>query len=153
MSASYETQLNDWVNKEKLGVNLLNSVGTLMYDKGIELILFRNQLLEIGVSELMHSISYANNVVDRKVDIETAAALAKEMLNLDLAPSKLDIGLLSAEYFEQGATDVNTFLTTKLANFIGSDKYKVKPKDVILYGFSRIGRLADRELIIQAGEG
>ena len=50
MSASYETQLNDWVNKEKLGVNLLNSVGTLMYDKGIELILFRNQLLEIGVS-------------------------------------------------------------------------------------------------------
>ena len=153
MSASYETQLNDWVNKEKLGVNLLNSVGTLMYDKGIELILFRNQLLEIGVSELMHSISYANNVVDRKVDIETAAALAKEMLNLDLAPSKLDIGLLSAEYFEQGATDVNTFLTTKLANFIGSDKDKVKPKDVILYGFGRIGRLAARELIKQAGKG
>ena len=153
MSASYETQLNDWVNKEKLGVDLLNSVGTLMYDKGIELILFRNQLLEIGVSELMHSISYANNVVDRKVDIETAAALAKEMLNLDLAPSKLDIGLLSAEYFEQGATDVNTFLTTKLANFIGSDKDKVKPKDVILYGFGRIGRLAARELIKQAGKG
>ena len=153
MSASYETQLNDWVNKEKLGVDLLNSVGTLMYDKGIELILFRNQLLEIGVSELMHSISYANNVVDRKVDIETAAALAKEMLNLDLAPSKLDIGLLSAEYFEQGATDVNTFLTTKLANFIGSDKDKVKPKDVILYGFGRIGRLSARELIKQAGKG
>ena len=144
MSASYESQLNDWVNKEKLGVDLLNSVGTLMYDKGIELILFRNQLLEIGVSELMNSISYANNVVNRKVNIETAAALAKEMLNLDLAPSKLDIGLLSAEYFEQGATDVNAFLTEKLANFIGADKDKVKPKDVILYGFGRIGRLSSQ---------
>ena len=153
MSASYETQLNDWVNKEKLGVNLLNSVGTLMYDKGIELVLFRNQLLEIGVSELMNSISYANNVVDRTVNIETAAALAKEMLNLDLAPSKLDIGLLSAEYFEQGASDIKTFLTTKLAKFIGSDKDKVKPKDVILFGFGRIGRLAARELIKQAGKG
>ena len=153
MSASYETQLNDWVNKEKLGVDLLNSVGTLMYDKGIELILFRNQLLEIGVSELMNSISYANNVVNRTVNIETAAALANEMLNLDLAPSKLDIGLLSAEYFEQGATDVNAFLTEKLADFIGADKYKVKPKDVILYGFGRIGRLAARELIKQAGKG
>ena len=84
MSASYESQLNDWVNKEKLGVDLLNSVGTLMYDKGIELILFRNQLLEIGVSELMNSISYANNVVNRKVNIETAAALANEMLKLGL---------------------------------------------------------------------
>ena len=153
MSASYESQLNDWVNKEKLGVDLLNSVGTLMYDKGIELILFRNQLLEIGVSELMNSISYANNVVNRKVNIETAAALANEMLTLDLAPSKLDIGLLSAEYFEQGATDVNAFLTEKLANFIGDDKDKVKPKDVILYGFGRIGRLAARELIKQAGKG
>ena len=153
MSASYETQLNNWVNKEKSGVNLLNSVGTLMYDKGIELVLFRNQLLEIGVSELMNSISYANNVVNRTVNIETAAALANEMLNLDLAPSKLDIGLLSAEYFEQGATDANTFLTEKLANFIGADKDKVKPKDVILYGFGRIGRLAARELIKQAGKG
>jgi glyceraldehyde 3-phosphate dehydrogenase len=102
---------------------------------------------------LMNSISYANNVVNRKVNIETAAALAKEMLNLDLAPSKLDIGLLSAEYFEQGATDVNAFLTEKLANFIGADKDKIKPKDVILYGFGRIGRLAARELIKQAGKG
>ena len=63
---TYESKLNDWVNKEKLGVNLLNSVGTLMYDKGIELVLFRNQLLEIGVSELLDLISYANNVVERK---------------------------------------------------------------------------------------
>ena len=153
MSASYETQLNDWVNKEKSAVNLLNSVGTLMYDKGIELVLFRIQLLEIGVSELMNSISYANNVVNRIVKIENAAALANEMLKLDLAPSKLDIGLLSAEYFEQGATDVNSFLTKKLSEFIGADKHKVKPKDVILYGFGRIGRLAARELIKQAGKG
>ena len=57
MAVSYENQLSDWVNKEKSGVNLLNSVGTLMYDKGIELILFRNQLLEIGVSELMNLFS------------------------------------------------------------------------------------------------
>jgi glyceraldehyde 3-phosphate dehydrogenase len=153
MSASYETQLNAWVNKEKSGVNLLNSVGTLMYDKGIELILFRNQLLEIGVSELMNYVSYANNVVKRKINVETAAALANEMLNMDLAPSKLDIGLLAAEYIEEGATNPTAFLSEKLANIIGTDKDNVEPKDVILYGFGRIGRLAARELIKQAGKG
>ena len=57
MSKAYEQQLNNWVTQEKAAVNLLNSVGTLMYDKGVELILFRNQLLEIGVSELMNLIS------------------------------------------------------------------------------------------------
>ena len=76
METSYEKQLEDWVNKEKIGVNLLNSVGTLMYDKGIELILFRRHLLEIGVSELMNFISYANNVVGRETNIETANLLA-----------------------------------------------------------------------------
>ena len=153
MAASYENQLDDWINKEKSGINLLNSVGTLMYDKGIELVLFRNQLLEIGVSELMNFFAYANNVVKRKTDIDTAALLANEMLKMDLAPSKLDIGLLTSEYIESGATDANAFLSDKLSTMLSADNTKVAPKDVILYGFGRIGRLAARELIKQAGKG
>ena len=47
----------DWVNKEKTGVSLLKSSGTLMYEQGIEIVLFRNKLLEIGVSELMNYIA------------------------------------------------------------------------------------------------
>jgi glyceraldehyde 3-phosphate dehydrogenase len=153
MAASYEDQLSDWINKEKAGVNLLNSVGTLMYDKGIELILFRNQLLEIGVSELMNFFAYANNVVKRKTDVATTAALANEMLKMDLAPSKLDIGLISAQFLENGATDANAFLSDKLSAMLSADNTKVVPKDVILYGFGRIGRLTARELIKQAGKG
>ena len=43
MSTSYENQLNNWIDQEKSAVNLLNSVGTLMYDKGIEIVLFRKK--------------------------------------------------------------------------------------------------------------
>jgi glyceraldehyde 3-phosphate dehydrogenase len=153
MSSSYENQLNDWINKEKSGVNLLNSVGTLMYDKGIELILFRNQLLEIGVSELMNLFSYANNIVGRETNVETATLLASEMLKMDLAPSKIDIGLLVAEYIENNATDASVFLSDKLNHIVSADNSSNKAKDVILYGFGRIGRLAARELIKQAGKG
>ncbi|MAU36811.1 MAG: glyceraldehyde-3-phosphate dehydrogenase [Flavobacteriales bacterium] len=153
MASSYEDQLNNWVNKEKAGVNLLNSVGTLMYDKGIELILFRRHLLEIGVSELMNFISYANNVVGRETNVETANFLAAEMLNIDLAPSKIDIGRLTAEYIESGATNANDFLSKKLNHIIGVDTSSKNAKDVILYGFGRIGRLTARELIKQAGKG
>mgnify|MGYP001213925271 CR=1 FL=1 len=153
MAMSYENQLNDWVNKEKYAVNLLKSVGTLMYDKGIELVLFRKQLLEIGVSELMNYISYAKNVVGRKNDVETATLLASEMLNMDLAASKIDIGLLTAEYIESGANDANTFLSEKLNHIMAPETVSNIAKDVILYGFGRIGRLAARELIKQAGKG
>jgi len=153
MSTSYDNQLNDWVNKEKSAVSLLNSVGTLMYDKGIELVLFRNKLLEIGVSELLNYISYANNVVGRENNIETATLLAKEMLKMNLSPSKIDIGLLTAEYIESKDQDTNVFLSKKLSHIINADTSSHKAKDVILYGFGRIGRLAARELIKQAGVG
>ncbi|MBT4479356.1 MAG: glyceraldehyde-3-phosphate dehydrogenase [Flavobacteriales bacterium] len=153
MDNSYENQLNNWVNKEKSGVDLLNSVGTLMYDKGIELVLFRNKLLEIGVSELLNYISYAKKVVGRENNVETAPLLAKEMINMNLAPSKIDIGILTAEYIESESTEVNTFLSEKLIHIVGADTSSKQAKDVILYGFGRIGRLAARELIKQAGKG
>ena len=35
----------------------------------------------------------------------------------------------------------------------GADKIDLQPKDVVLYGFGRIGRIAARELISQAGKG
>ena len=120
MAISYDKQLNDWVNKEKLGVDLLNSVGTLMYDKGIELVLFRKHILEIGVSELMNYFSYANNIVGRENNVETATLLASEMLKMDLAASKIDIGLLTAEYIEENATNANVFLSEKLSHIVGS---------------------------------
>lgn len=153
MKGSYDSQLKEWVKKEKEGVNLLKSVGTLMYDKGVELILFRKQLLEIGVSELMNYISYANNVVGRKNNIKTANLLVNEMLNFNLSASKIDIGLLTAEYIENNEDDPKYFLEKKIGNIINANTNENSAKDVVLFGFGRIGRLVARELIKQAGKG
>ena len=155
MSTSYENQLNNWIDQEKSAVNLLNSVGTLMYDKGIEIVLFRKKILEIGVSELLNYISYANKVVGRKNDIKIAAQLAQKMIDIDLSPSKIDIGLLTAEYIESQSNQINDFLLKKLSHIVNANDNNsiTKAKDVILFGFGRIGRLAARELIKQAGVG
>ncbi len=50
----------------------------------------------------------------------------------------------------KSATD---FIGDKLKDYVGEDKHTITPKDVVLYGFGRIGRLAARELIGQAGKG
>ena len=152
MSISYNKQLNNWIENEKSGVNLLNSVGTLMYDKGIELVLFRNQLLEIGVSELLDLFSYANKVVNRKTDVKTATLISNKILKMDLPPSKIDIGLLTAEFLE-GNMNLDEFLNLKLNHIINHKNQINIAKDVILFGFGRIGRLVARELIKQAGKG
>ena len=151
----YETGLNDYVRQERAAVDLINSVGTLMYENGVELVLFRNHLVNVTISEVINLIGYAKDVVKKPIDLFTAAEIAKAMLNLDLAPSKIDIGKLTKDYTDEKSSfgSINDFLNNKLNSFIGQDKHTFNPKDVVLYGFGRIGRLVVRELITQAGKG
>jgi glyceraldehyde 3-phosphate dehydrogenase len=67
----------------------------------------------------------------------------------------LDIGKLSSEWLAEQAnySSKADFLSKKLANFGVSNNRVIEPRDVVLYGFGRIGRLAARELIKQAGKG
>jgi glyceraldehyde 3-phosphate dehydrogenase len=150
----YEKELNMHVQKERAAVKLSSHVGELLYDKGIELVLFRNHLTDITISEILNLHEYAKNVVKKPIDIETTAALAEELLKMDLAPAKIDIGKLSSEWIAEGSAydSKASFLADKLGKF-SSASGSVEPRDVVLYGFGRIGRLAARELIKQAGKG
>lgn len=80
--------------------------------------------------------------------------LANEIYNLDICPSRIDIGKLAFEFQQEKANfkSATDFLKNKLGSFIGA-KHNITPKDVVLFGFGRIGRLAARELIAQAGKG
>ncbi len=149
----YEAGLKEYVDREKAAVDLLSSVGQLMFEHGVELVFFRNHLLDINTSEVIKLYNYADEVVNKPVDIYSTAELARAMLSLGLAPSKIDIGRLTYEYKESGSTSASDFLKGKLGNFIGADKHTFKPQDVVLYGFGRIGRIAARELVKQAGKG
>ena len=148
----YDIELKNWIDNEKIASNLLNLIGQLMYDKGIEIVLFRQNILDVGVTELMRLLSYAENVIERKIELETALILAQEITDMELPPSKLDLGLLTAEFHEDNSTNHRLFLETKLQKVLNSNS-NFSPRDVVLFGFGRIGRLAARELIRQAGKG
>ena len=152
-SAAYEAGLKDYVNRERAAVDLTNSVGQLMFGKGVELVFFRNHLLDISTSEVTKLFNYAEQVVKKPIDVFTTADVARGLLALDLAPSKIDIGRLTHEFKTSGQTSISDFLKDHLSGFIGQDKHTFAPQDVVLYGFGRIGRIAARELVKQAGKG
>jgi glyceraldehyde 3-phosphate dehydrogenase len=74
---------------------------------------------------------------------------------MDLAPAKIDVGKLASEWLTERDRYKNhkDFLEEKLRNFFKEEGQNIEPRDVVLYGFGRIGRLAARELISQAGRG
>ncbi|MBL7889297.1 MAG: glyceraldehyde-3-phosphate dehydrogenase [Bacteroidia bacterium] len=151
---SYETELNEWIQHEKAAIDLISAIGKLWFEKSIELILFRNQLVDRSASEIMNLHLYANNIVKKPITVKDTVMLANEIYNLDICPSRIDIGKLAFEYQQEKANfkSATDFLKNKLGSFIGA-KHNITPKDVVLFGFGRIGRLAARELIAQAGKG
>jgi len=152
---SFENELNDWIGNEKAALALISHIGTLWFEKSVELVLFRNQLIDRSPSEIMNLHQYAKDIVKKSLDVKDTAALAGEVVKLNLAPSRIDIGRLGAEWVEEQAKfkSMTDFVTVKLTDFIGEGKHSITPKDVVLFGFGRIGRLAARELIAQAGKG
>lgn len=151
----FEELLDTHIKRERAAVKLVSKIGQLLYDKGVELVLFRKHLVGLSVSDIMNSHDYARKVVHKPIDVFTTSALAEALTKMDLAPSKLDIGRLAFEYGEvkEKYENETAFLEDILKEFIGQDKHSFQPRDVVLYGFGRIGRLAARELIKQAGKG
>ncbi len=152
---SYEAELNNWISAEKNVIEFISHIGHLWFEKSVELVLFRNQLIDKSASEIMNLHEYAKDIVKRPINVSDTAKLAGELVKLNLAPSKIDIGKLCSEWTEEAKnySDMKSFVTDKLKDFIGPEKGSIIPKDVVLYGFGRIGRLAARELISQAGKG
>ena len=154
-SNSYALELSNWIDAEKSTIELISNIGHLWFDKSVELVIFRNQLIDRSASEIMKLHQYAKDIMNRTISVSDTAKLAGELTKLDLAPSKIDIGKLCAEWTDESNnySDMSAFVTDKLKDFIGQEKGSIIPKDVVLYGFGRIGRLAARELISQAGKG
>jgi len=154
VSGDYQTQLNDWINHEKAAIDLINAVGKLWFERSIELILFRNQLFDRSASEIMNLHLYAKNIVKKPITVFDTVALANEILSSEVGAGRIDIGKLAYEWHQENANYKSKadFINDKLKGLIGNSA-SITPKDVVLYGFGRIGRLAARELITLAGKG
>jgi len=152
----YESLLKEYIGQEKAAVDIISAVGHLMFEKSVELVLFRNPLVDVTVSHILNLHRYAQEVVKKPIDLKDTAELAQALMTIaDLAPSKIDIGRLTREWTaEKDAFKTkDDFLKNKLAKYIGQPSAKLVPRDVVLFGFGRIGRIAARELVKQAGKG
>jgi glyceraldehyde 3-phosphate dehydrogenase len=151
LNGKYEESLNDWVVREKHANEFINVLYKLFYDKSVELVLFRSQLVDRSASLVLYRHSYTENIINKPLKVIDSLNLAKAILHCNVGPSKLDIGRLNREWTEESENyvDHEDFIKHKLKHLINLKAPYKEPVDVILYGFGRIGRLLARELIIQ----
>ena len=149
----YEKELSFQTDRRKASVEFIKIISDLWYDKSIELVLFRNQLIDRNVSEILNLHEYAGEFVQKPISIFDSVEIAQAIKTLDLPPAKLDIGKLTYEFHleDDKYSNALAFVSDKLKD--AKETKDLVPKDVVLYGFGRIGRLLARELMTRTGQG
>ncbi|GAA0871610.1 glyceraldehyde-3-phosphate dehydrogenase [Gangjinia marincola] len=149
----YEKELAFQADRRKATVECIKIVSELWYEQSIELVLFRNQLIDCNVNDILDLHEYAGAFVQKPISIFDTVEIAQAINTMNLPPSKIDIGKLTYEYHleENEHLNAKAFVNTRLSGAQSFDG--IEPKDVVLYGFGRIGRLLARELMKKTGKG
>ena len=152
--ANYKEELKARILEERAAIELIKITSDLSFERSIELTIFRNQLIDKRSSEILNLHEYAKAFVEKPINIKETLAIAKAIAESNITASKIDIGKLTFEWIKEKDSyeNINSFIIEKL-KFIDNTNIQVKPKDVILFGFGRIGRLLARELMSQKGKG
>jgi glyceraldehyde 3-phosphate dehydrogenase len=158
MGNQFESHLSNWRENEKSSLELLKIAGDLRFDRSIEIILFRRNLYDSRPTQVLNDHLFAKNYSKQPLTVQMSVELAQAILDLDLAPSRIDIGTLAMKWLSNDHSfgSIKEFVADELKEFTGEEakqNKKIEPKDVVLYGFGRIGRLAARCLIEMTGRG
>ncbi|HMX86190.1 MAG TPA: glyceraldehyde-3-phosphate dehydrogenase [Saprospiraceae bacterium] len=151
-----ETSLQYWREDEKKALELLQIVGELRFDRSIELVIFRRGIYDCRPSEVLNNHLYAANYVNAPITIDTTLSIAKTILNhKEVNPCILDIGKMAVNWLKNNSNNLSleNFVNDSLLPYTSSNNFSINARDVILYGFGRIGRLLARRLIEQTGRG
>ena len=154
MSQSYEEQIALRVQQDKAAAEFVKIVTDLWLDKSIEVTLFRKPLIDQSVSEILNIHEYGRQIKDEPITITETLGLLRTISQIDVAPARIDVGRLGAEWLKEGSQfdSMEAFVHAKLDHMIDKANDLV-PKDVVLYGFGRIGRLLARILLAREGRG
>ena len=128
MTQIYEQSVSARIEHEKLASEFIKAISDLFYDKGVETVLFRNQVIDKRPSEILNLHDYACRFVGRTIAIEDTVEILKEIVNLDICPARVDIGRLGAEWTAEGVAYKSKadFVADKLSEFIGLGDTLVK---------------------------
>lgn len=155
MSQESNQDLKHWIEDEKLAIRAIALIYDLWVENSVELLLFRKQMVSQGPVELLMLHAYGRQISKQEFGITDTLPIIEALSVMDLAPSRIDIGRLTLEWMkaDKNQLDLRGFLETQLRDHLQENEKPFAPRDVVLYGFGRIGRILARILVDQEGGG
>ena len=148
-----ESYLDDWSQEEEIAESMIPLVGKLYRDHGVVTTIYGRSLVRGSTIDILKAHRFARQALRGKFSIAASRRTLQAISRLNLAPSRIDIGKLTAKFeSHSSAVDTDHFVKSELVE-INTDQRTLsdEPQDVVLYGFGRIGRMLTRILIERSG--
>ncbi|EKO3577801.1 glyceraldehyde-3-phosphate dehydrogenase [Vibrio metschnikovii] len=144
----------DWQISQTIAESMSPLIGKLYRQAGVEILLFGKTLINATTIDIIKAHKIASRYIGESLSLEQTIPLLTSLAEMTLSPCKIDIGQLAHRYWQHhDDTDaMQDYLHTALVEAVNGEPMN-QPKDVVLYGFGRIGRLLARLLIEKSGPG
>ena len=140
-----------WKNREEIAERMITLIGQLYREKNIVVSVYGRSLINRSVIQILKT-HRRTRMVDVELSVVNTFPILEALMKVEnIGSAEVDIGKLAVEYQNQGG-DVDAFVANAVASIQGNATSE-QPKDVVLYGFGRIGRILARLIISQSGLG
>ncbi len=155
-----DTCFVDWNERETVAEAMIPMIGRLYRRNNIVTSVYGRAIINQSVIGLLKSHRFVRQVENSELSVHDTFKVLEVLDGLELGHAHIDIGKLAVKFQkQQEESSLEAFLRIELADIV--DKYNAEEakqhneqtKDVVLYGFGRIGRLLARIMIEKAGGG
>ncbi len=153
-----EDSFGDWKWREALAELMVPLIGSL-YRNGINIMIYGKSLVNESPVAIMKAHRFARQTDDNELSELETYPILQYISSLKLQDCEIDIGEIAVKcpFFNSIKDD-----TSKIPDYINNELQSVinkesnrpnNPKNIVLYGFGRIGRLVARMMTQTTGPG
>jgi len=155
MNQQYEQELqSSWQERQEYAERMLPVIGKLYRNNAIEISVYGRTLLNASVIDLIKAHRTVRLFEGVKLRLRESWPILEAVNNMQLAPCQIDIGRLAYDFYYGKAkdqSDLSAYLESELSSVLNKEDTH-EARDVVLYGFGRIGRLLARLMIERQGK-
>ncbi|GAA3053087.1 MULTISPECIES: glyceraldehyde-3-phosphate dehydrogenase [Actinomycetes] len=146
-----DEHLQQWIDRESMAEAMIPLIGRLYRENNVVTGIHGRKLVNQSAIDILKAHRFARQVDETELPISETLPLVEALTTLDLGAASVDIARLNARFKASGSADLTEFLRRELAEVVGrGGEGGSEPRDVVLYGFGRIGRLLARILVSRA---
>lgn len=146
--------LKSWEERQEFAELMQPLIGRLYRTKGVEILVYGRSLLNGSTIDIIKTHRLVRQHEGQKLRLRESYPFLQAIAETEMAPARVDVGKLAFGYHfggkRQGEESVEEYVKRVLGDLVGKAD-DVEPRDVVLYGFGRIGRLLARLLIERNG--